>query len=84
MIDKLDDLIHNARAVPLTDQVRIDRDAIYDLLDQMRSTIPEEVKQARWIVKERQEMLAEAKREADRLVAEGNIRVERARELIKN
>ena len=70
LIDKLDDLIHNARAVPLTDQVRIDRDAIYDVLDQMRSTIPEEVKQARWIVKERQEMLAEAKREAERIVGE--------------
>jgi cell division septum initiation protein DivIVA len=70
LIDKLDDLIHNARAVPLTDQVRIDREAIYDLLDQMRATIPEEVKQARWIVKERQEMLAEAKREAERLVAD--------------
>jgi cell division septum initiation protein DivIVA len=74
LIDKLDDLIHNARAVPLTDQVRIDREAIYDLLDQMRSTIPEEVKQARWIVKERQEMLAEAKREAERLVAEARER----------
>jgi cell division septum initiation protein DivIVA len=70
LIDKLDDLIHNARAVPLTDQVRIDREAIYDLLDQMRSTIPEEVKQARWIVKERQEMLAVAKRAAERLVAD--------------
>jgi vacuolar-type H+-ATPase subunit H len=38
----------------------------------MRSTIPEEIKQARWIVKERQEMLAEAKQEADRIVAEAN------------
>jgi cell division septum initiation protein DivIVA len=74
LIDKLDDLIHNARAVPLTDQVRIDREEIYELLDQMRSTIPEEVKQARWIVKERQEMLAEAKREADRIVGEAQER----------
>jgi cell division septum initiation protein DivIVA len=74
LIDKLDDLIHNARAVPLTDQVRIDREAIYELLDQMRSTIPEEVKQARWIVKERQEMLAEAKREAERIVKEARDR----------
>ena len=79
LIDKLDDLIHNARAVPLTDQVRIDREAIYELLDEMRSTIPEEVKQARWIVKERQEMLAEAKREADRIVAEA--REQAAREV---
>jgi len=63
LIDKLDDLVHNAKAVPLTDQVRIDREEIYEILDQMRATIPEEIKQARWIVKERQEMLAEAKRE---------------------
>ena len=70
LIDKLDDLVHNARPVPLTDQVRVDREEVYDLLDQMRATIPEEIKQARWIVKERQEMLAEAKREAERIVAE--------------
>ena len=70
LIDKLDDLVHNAKAVPLTDQVRIDREEIYDILDQMRATIPEEIKQARWIVKERQEMLAEAKREAERVLKE--------------
>src|SRR5215203_2757075 len=55
LIDKLDDVVHNARPVSLTDQVRVD---------------PEEIKQARWIVKERQEMLAEAKREAERIVRE--------------
>ncbi len=70
LIDKLDDLVHNAKAVPLTDQVRIDREEIYEILDQMRATIPEEIKQARWIVKERQEMLAEAKRECDRILGE--------------
>ena len=77
LIDKLDDLVHNARPVPLTDQVRVDREEIYDLLDQMRATIPEEIKQARWIVKERQEMLAEAKREAERIIKEA--REEQAR-----
>jgi len=77
LIDKLDDLVHNARPVPLTDQVRVDREEVYDLLDQMRATIPEEIKQARWIVKERQEMLAEAKREAERIVKEARERQER-------
>jgi cell division septum initiation protein DivIVA len=72
LIDKLDDLVHNAKPVPLTDQVRVDKEEIYDILDQMRATIPEEIKQARWIVKERQEMLAEAKREAERIVKDGN------------
>jgi vacuolar-type H+-ATPase subunit H len=43
----------------------------------MRATIPEEIKQARWIVKERQEMLAEAKREAERIVREARERQEK-------
>ena len=77
LIDKLDDLVHNAKPMPLTDQVRVDKEEIYDILDQMRATIPEEIKQARWIVKERQEMLAEAKREAERIVKEGRERQER-------
>ena len=79
LIDKLDDLVHQAKAVPLTDQVRIDREEIYDILDQMRATIPEEIKQARWIVKERQEMLAEAKRETDRLLGEAREQAVRVR-----
>jgi F0F1-type ATP synthase membrane subunit b/b' len=71
LIDKLDELVQNAKGVPLSqDQVRVDREEIWEIIDQMRSTIPEEIKQARWIVKERQEMLAEAKRECDRLIGE--------------
>ena len=65
------------RAVPLTDQVRVDKEEIDDILYQMRGTIPEDIKQARWIVKERQEMLAEAKREAERIVKEARERQEK-------
>jgi cell division septum initiation protein DivIVA len=82
LIDKLDDLVHNAKAVPLTDTVRVDKEEIYDILDQMRATIPEEIKQARWIVKERQEQLVsqqEVTRQAER-AAEDIIEDARARE----
>jgi vacuolar-type H+-ATPase subunit H len=78
LIDKLDELVQGAKSVPMTSQVRIDQEEIYEIIDQMRSTIPEEIKQARWIVKERQEMLAEAKREAERLI--GEAREQAARE----
>ena len=43
LIDKLDDTIHNAKVVPLTDTVRVDKEEVYDILDQMRATIPEEI-----------------------------------------
>ena len=72
LIEKLDDVIHDAKSVMMSGDVRVNKEEMYDLLDQMRATIPEEIKQARWIVKERQEMLAEAKREAERIVKEAN------------
>jgi len=77
LIDKLDEIVNNARPMPMTDKVMIDREEIYDILDQMRTTVPEEIKQARWIVKERQEMLSEAKTEADRIIKEANDQAER-------
>jgi hypothetical protein len=40
LIDKLDDLIHNARPVPLTDQVRVEKQELYDLLDRIRDAVP--------------------------------------------
>ena len=77
LIDKLDDLVHNAKTDSADRSVRVDKEEIYDILDQMRATIPEEIKQARWIVKERQEMLAEAKKEAERIIKEARERQER-------
>jgi hypothetical protein len=52
LIDKLDDLVRNAKAVPLTGQVRVDREEFYDILDRLRAAVPEEIKQARRIVAE--------------------------------
>ncbi|HEV2074649.1 MAG TPA: hypothetical protein VGR10_00250, partial [Thermoleophilaceae bacterium] len=59
LLDKLDDLIYEAKPIPMTDQVRVQRDEVYGLLDQIRLVLPEEIKQARWIVEERHELRAE-------------------------
>jgi hypothetical protein len=40
LIDEIRDLVHAAKQVPLRDQVRVDKEKLYGLLDQMRSTIP--------------------------------------------
>jgi cell division septum initiation protein DivIVA len=74
LIDRLDDLVRNAKHVPLRREVRVDKEKLDDLLNQMRATIPEEIKQARWIVKERQEMLTAAEREAQRILGEAQER----------
>ncbi|MEW6188529.1 MAG: ATPase [Actinomycetota bacterium] len=70
LIDKLEDLIARSKKVPLSSSVIISEQKLYEIIDQIRGTLPEELKQARWIVKERQEMLAEAEKEANRIIDE--------------
>jgi hypothetical protein len=70
LIDKLDDLVRNAKQVPLRSEVRVDKEELGDLLEQLRAAIPEELKEARLIVKERDEMLGAAEREAARILGE--------------
>ena len=74
LIDKLSDLVRNAKQFPLRGEVRVDKEELSDLLDQLRVAIPEELKEARWIVKERDEMLAAAGREAERILGEAHER----------
>ena len=74
LIDKLDALVRNARRLPLRSDVRVDKEELSDLLNELRATTPEEIKQARSIVKERQEMLAAAEREAEGIFGEAHER----------
>jgi cell division septum initiation protein DivIVA len=74
LIDSLHDLIHNAKHIPLSSEVRVDKEKLEGLLDQLRATIPEELEEARWIVNEREEMLAAAGREAERILGEARER----------
>jgi vacuolar-type H+-ATPase subunit H len=69
LIDRLEELVEDARSFPgFGNTAMVDRDAAFDFIDQMRQTLPEEIKQARWIVKERQAMLDEARSESDRII----------------
>jgi cell division septum initiation protein DivIVA len=67
LIDRLEDVVKGAKHVPFSDEVRVDKQAIRDLLEQMRTAMPAEIKEAQWIVQERRELLSEAQREAERI-----------------
>ncbi len=76
LIDRLEDIIANGRKIPLSGSVVLHEQKIYDIIDELRAALPEELKQARWIVKERQEMIDEADKEANRIIEEGRQRAE--------
>ncbi len=77
LIDKLEKIVEEARRVPITRQAMIESEELFDVIDELREHLPEELKQARWIVKERQDMLDEAEKEAQRIIGEAREKAEK-------
>ena len=77
LIDRIEEIVDNAKGVPFSATSKmVDSDKIYEVVDEVRAQYPDELKQARWIVKERQEMLEEAEKEANRILEEARDRAQ--------
>lgn len=68
LVDRLETLLNESWRLPFTSNVVIQEDAFLDIIDQMRISIPEEVKHAKRISAERERLLEQAQEEADRIV----------------
>lgn len=68
LIDRLEELFNDAKALPFTHNVVVDEDRMLELIDQMRIAIPEEVKKAQQVMAQRDRVMAQAQEEANRTV----------------
>ena len=71
------ELVQTAKAMPLSASVLVSREELAELLQGALDHMPDELRQARWLLKERDEFLAEKSREADALLEEVRVQAER-------
>ena len=82
IIGALYDMIQDARSVPLNaDKCMIERDKVLDMLDEIITQLPAELKQSRTIVESRNELISQARREAESIVRQAQ---EEAKELVNH
>ncbi len=77
LLQRAIDEIANAPKMPLSSSPRIDGDRIIELLDESLRRMPEEMRHARWMIKERQEFVSKTRREADELLEAARVQAER-------
>ena len=65
---QLEQIVREAKSMPLSSSVLISRDEVLEMVHEMQESLPEEIKQARWVVKDREELLAKARSEGDRII----------------
>ena len=85
IITALYDMIQDARALPLgADKCILERDKVLDMLDEVIAALPGELKQSRVIVESRNELIGQARREAESIIKEAQAKAEEliAREAI--
>lgn len=67
--------IEGAPGIPMSASVRVNRDELLDILDEVVENLPEELRSARWLLKERDEYMARTRREAEDLIDQARTRV---------
>ena len=78
IISALYDMVQDARAVPLAaDKCIVERDKVLDMLDEIIAQLPVELKQARTSVESRNELIGQARREAEILVMQATEKAEK-------
>jgi len=75
-VDRLEYLIAHSRQIPLTRTVVIDQEEALACIDDLRLSLPDEIKQARWTLQEQQRLLSEAQAEAARTVSKASERAQ--------
>jgi len=68
LIDRLERLLNESWRMPLSAYLMINEDDFLDVIDQMRTTVPREIKEAEKVLRERDRVIAQAEEEAERIV----------------
>ena len=71
------EVVINAKPMPLSASVRVEREELVELLEGALAQMPEEIKQARWMLKEREDFLADTDRKAAEIMEEARVQTER-------
>ena len=77
LLRRVIDIIATAPTFPLSSTPRIDRDEIIQLLEDALDRLPEDLRTARWMLRERQDFIAKTRREADEILEAGRQQAER-------
>jgi hypothetical protein len=77
LLRRVADLVAGARPMPLSASVMINKEEVLELLEEAIERLPDELRAARWLLKEREEFLTKTRRDADDILDAARARAER-------
>ena len=69
LLNELEETLDNSRAVPFSNRVSVDKEELYEIITEIRMKLPNELKQSKWVIEERNKILIDAQKEADEILS---------------
>ena len=75
LLEDLKKIISESQKVPFSDKIIVDKEQLTGMIDEMIFKLPDELKQAQWITKAREQILEEAQKDAAEIIKEAEDRI---------
>lgn len=76
-LDKIEDILEECRSVPFSGKVSVDKESIYEVIDEIRLNLPTEIRQAQRIVADCDKILNDARSKSSTMLRDAEVQVER-------
>lgn len=76
LVDRLEALVNSSRRVPLSSRIMLEEEDILAIVEQMRQAVPGEIKQAKRVMQDREQIIKSAQTEADKIITMARERAE--------
>jgi cell division septum initiation protein DivIVA len=77
LLERLESLVISARSIPFSDSCMVDREEMLVLISMIRDELPGELKQAKWLLEQNRQLIAEARKEAETIMRDAEMRMSR-------
>ncbi|WP_058486336.1 hypothetical protein [Defluviitalea phaphyphila] len=72
LLELMEDILDNSSAVPFTGKVMVNKEELYEIITDIRLKLPNEIKQSKWVLEERNKILIDAQKEAENIIKEAD------------
>jgi vacuolar-type H+-ATPase subunit H len=76
-LDQVTEMVENAKSMPLSASVLVNKAEMLALLDELRAALPDELREAQWVIKDRDEVIESGRKEADKIIADAKVEATR-------
>lgn len=75
LLEVIEDILDGSSTLPFTGKVMVDKDELYEIITDIRLKLPNEIKQSKWVIEERNKILIDAQKEAENILKDADEKI---------